>query len=227
MNGRQSSKSAVDNRAIWPYLNRTRIPPSMKDRLMYIQTEDTPNPQSMKFVPGVEILGASTLGMDFPAASAAQASPLAMALFEVDGVQSVFLGPDFVTVTKQDRVQWNHVKPVILGALADHLTARLPILTNNDGGHAAGATPLDEYDPDDRAIVEQIIELIETRVRPAVAADGGDIVFRHFEPKTGVVFLSLHGACSGCPSSSLTLKSGIENMLKHYVPEVSKVEAAL
>lgn len=192
---------------------------------MYIQTEDTPNPQSMKFLPGQAILGAGALGRDFPNAETANASPLASSLFDVDGVAGVFLGADFVTVTKYDSVDWRHVKPAILGAIADFLTADLPIIADDAAPATKPATSLDDYEEEDREIVEQIIELIDTRVRPAVAADGGDIVFQHYEPRTGVVFLSLHGSCSGCPSSTMTLKAGIENMLKHYVPEIVKVEA--
>lgn len=192
---------------------------------MFIQTENTPNPQSLKFLPGADVLGAGALGRDFPNAETAGASPLAAALFQIDGVAGVFLGADFVTVTKFESVDWRHVKPAVLGAIADFMTAGLPALDEKDAG-AKPATSLDEYEAEDREIVEQIIELIDTRVRPAVAADGGDIVFRHYEPRTGVVFLSLHGACSGCPSSTMTLKAGIENMLKHYIPEVVKVEAA-
>lgn len=200
---------------------------------MFIQTEDTPNPQSMKFLPGQAVLGldergAPALGIDFPTLESADASPLAQALFEIDGVMSVYLGADFVTVTKAEAVEWLHIKPAILGALADFLTAGLPVVKEGAqaGASNAPATSLDDYEGEDRETVEQIIDLIETRVRPAVAADGGDIVFKHFEPRTGVVFLSMHGACAGCPSSTMTLKSGIENMLKHYVPEVVKVEAA-
>lgn len=192
---------------------------------MFIQTEDTPNPQSMKFFPGQAILGASAVGMDFPSIETAKASPLAGALFEIEGVSGVFLGPDFVTVTKYESVDWRHVKPAILGAIADFLTAALPILAEGAAAARKPATSLDDYEEEDREIVEQIIELIDTRVRPAVSADGGDIAFQHYEPRTGVVFLSLHGSCSGCPSSTMTLKAGIENMLKHYVPEVVKVEA--
>lgn len=192
---------------------------------MFIETEDTPNPQSMKFLPGQPILGAGAPGRDFPNADTAGASPLAAAIFDIDGVAGVFLGADFVTVTKFESVDWRHVKPAILGAVADFLTAGLPVLAEGAAAAKRPATSLDDYEEEDRAIVEQIIELIDTRVRPAVAADGGDIVFQHYEPRTGVVFLSLHGSCSGCPSSTMTLKSGIENMLKHYVPEVVKVEA--
>lgn len=192
---------------------------------MFIQTEDTPNPQSMKFLPGQEILGRGALGLDFPNAKTAGASPLAAALFEIDGVAGVFLGADFLTVTKYEGTEWRHIKPSVLGAIADYLTAGLPILAESAAPARKPATSLDDYEEEDREIVEQIIELIDTRVRPAVAADGGDIVFQHYEPRTGVVFLSLHGSCSGCPSSTMTLKAGIENMLKHYVPEVVKVEA--
>jgi len=194
---------------------------------MFIQTEDTPNPLSMKFLPGREILGAASRGRDFPNRETASASPLATALFSIDGVEGVFFGPDFVTVTKAESADWRHVKPMTLGVIADHLIAGLPVLADdNPGAGRAPATSLDDYEAEDREVVEEIIRVIEERVRPAVAADGGDITFRHFEPRTGVVFLAMHGACAGCPSSSMTLKAGIENMLKHYVPEVVKVEAA-
>ena len=192
---------------------------------MFIQTEDTPNPHSMKFLPGQAVLGAGALGLDFPNEGAAGASPLAVALFEVDGVAGVYLGADFVTVTRHEGVDWMEVKPAVLGVIADHLAAGLPVIEEGAAGAGQTATSLDEYEGEDREIVEQIIDLIDTRVRPAVAADGGDIVFKHYEPRTGVVFLTMHGACAGCPSSTMTLKAGIENMLKHYVPEVVKVEA--
>ena len=193
---------------------------------MFIQTEDTPNPQSLKFLPGQEVLGAGALGMDFPTRETAMAgSPLASTLFETDGVMAVYLGADFITVTKTEAVEWQHIKPALLGAIADFFTAGLPVLSSEAQSTSAPATSLDEYEEEDRETVEQIMELIETRVRPAVAADGGDIIFKHFEPKTGVVFLKMQGACAGCPSSTMTLKSGIENMLKHYVPEVVSVEA--
>lgn len=193
---------------------------------MFIQTEDTPNPQSLKFLPGQPVLGVGALGVDFPTPEAAKASPLAATLFEIDGVMSVYIGGDFITVTKAEAVEWMHIKPAILGSIADFLTAGIPILAENmEAGSAAPSTPIEDYEGDDRETVEQILQLIETRVRPAVAADGGDIVFKHFEPRTGVVFLQLQGACAGCPSSTMTLKAGIENMLKHYVPEVASVEA--
>lgn len=200
---------------------------------MFIQTEDTPNPLSMKFIAdravlGLDANGRPAVGMDFPTEAAATVSPLAASLFAIDGVSGVFLGPDFVTVTKAEGVDWAHVKPAILGAIADFLTAGLPVVDAAAAGAAPArkpATSIDEYEGEDREIVEQIIDLIDTRVRPAVAADGGDIAFQHWEPRTGVVFVSLHGSCSGCPSSTMTLKAGIENMLKHYLPEIAKVEA--
>jgi Fe-S cluster biogenesis protein NfuA len=199
---------------------------------MFIQTEDTPNPQSMKFVPGQPVLGEGAMGVDFPTPeTAAAGSPLAAALFEIDGVAGVYLGADFVTVTKAEAAEWADVKSAALGAIADFLIAGLPVLNEDAAAGAANAaapaTPLEDYEGEDREVVEQIIQLIETRVRPAVAADGGDIVFKHFEPRTGVVFLTMQGSCSGCPSSTQTLKAGIENMLKHYVPEVVRVEAAV
>ena len=193
---------------------------------MFIQTEDTPNPQSMKFLPGQAVLGHGALGVDFPTMESAAASPLAQMLFETDGVMGVYLGADFITVTKAEAVEWLHIKPAILGSIADFFTAGLPVMKEGAAPSASPATPLEDYEGEDREVVEQIIELIETRVRPAVAADGGDIVFKHYEPRTGVVFLSMQGACAGCPSSTQTLKAGIENMLKHYVPEVVRVEAA-
>ncbi len=199
---------------------------------MFIETEDTPNPQSMKFLPGQAVLGLDAsgspqLGLDFPRPESAQTAPLARVLFEIDGVAGVYLGADFVTVTKADSVEWAHVKPAVLGAIADHLIAGLPVVEEGAASKKPETSSLDDYEGEDRETVAQIIELIDTRVRPAVAADGGDIVFRHFEPRTGVVFLSMHGACSGCPSSTMTLKAGIENMLRHYVPEVAKVEPVL
>lgn len=194
---------------------------------MFIQTEDTPNPQSMKFLPRQAILGEGSLGMDFPTIESATLSPLAEAMYSVDGVMGIYLGADFVTVTKDASVEWLHIKADLLGIMADFLTAGLPIMNDGAEQKPSSATPLEDYEGEDREVVEQIIELIDTRVRPAVAADGGDIVFHHFEPRTGVVFLSMRGACAGCPSSTYTLKAGIENMLKHYVPEVAKVEPVM
>ncbi|MEM8935753.1 MAG: NifU family protein [Pseudomonadota bacterium] len=194
---------------------------------MFIQTEDTPNPLSMKFSPGRAVLGEGKMGLDFPNAASAGAAPLAQALFAIDGVAGVYLGADFVTATKRDDVDWAHVKPAILGAIADFLTTGAPAVLDDEPAGADPATPLGDYEGDDREVVEQIIDLLETRVRPAVAADGGDITFQHWEPRTGVVFLKMQGACAGCPSSTMTLKSGVENLLKHFVPEVAKVEAAI
>ena len=194
---------------------------------MFIQTEDTPNPQSMKFLPGQAVLGEGKMGMDFPTLESAAISPLASALYDVDGVTSIFLGADFVTVTKDPSVEWHHIKPALLGAIADYLTAGLPVLNEGSVAEDLGTGSAEEYEGDDREIVEQIIELIDTRVRPAVAQDGGDIIFHKFIPGDGIVYLTMRGACAGCPSSTLTLKSGIENLLKHYVPEVTSVEAVM
>jgi len=197
---------------------------------MFIQTEDTPNPASLKFLPGRAVLGAGATGMDFPTPETAEAaSPLAAALFSVEGVTGVFLGADFVTVTKDETVDWPHVRPAVLGVIADHLAADLPVLPDGAEGAApqGGAGAAADYEGEDREIVEQIIELIETRVRPAVAADGGDIIFHKYEAEEGTVFLTMRGACAGCPSSTMTLKAGIENMLRHYVPEVNRVEAMM
>ncbi len=185
---------------------------------MFIQTESTPNPATLKFLPGREVLAAGAA--DFPTRASAEKSPLARRLFDIDGVAGVMFGPDFITVTKAGG-DWPQLKPVILGAIMEHFTQGLPVIE----GEAPAATAREEYDPADEEIVEQIKELLETRVRPAVAQDGGDIVFRGFESKTGTVFLNLRGSCAGCPSSTATLKNGIENMLRHYVPEVNAVEA--
>jgi Fe-S cluster biogenesis protein NfuA len=184
---------------------------------MFIETEGTPNPATLKFLPGREVMGAGTA--DFPSAEAAARSPLARALFALPGVCRVFLGADFVTVTKDWDTDWQMLRPQVLGAIMDHFMAGLPVI---EAGAEGGEDEV-EVAPEDREIVAQIRELIDTRVRPAVAMDGGDIVFRKFED--GIVHLRLQGACSGCPSSRATLKHGIENMLKHYVPEVVAVQA--
>ena len=185
---------------------------------MFIQTESTPNPATLKFLPGRAVL--SEGAADFPTRASAEKSPLALRLFEIEGVSGVMFGPDFITVTKSG-ADWPQLKPMILGAIMEHFTQGLPVIE----GDAATAGPREDYDPADEEIVVQIKELLETRVRPAVAQDGGDIVFRGFESKSGTVFLNLRGACAGCPSSTATLKNGIENMLRHYVPEVNAVEA--
>lgn len=181
---------------------------------MFIETEGTPNPATLKFLPGRDVMGAGTA--DFATATAAERSPLATALFALPGVARVFLGGDFVTVTKSDVLSWQALKPQVLGAIMEHFVAGRPVI---EGDEAAAA---EDVAPEDAEIVAQIKELIDTRVRPAVAADGGDIVFRGF--REGVVRLHMQGSCSGCPSSSATLKHGIENMLRHYVPEVIAVE---
>lgn len=193
---------------------------------MFIQTEPTPNPDTMKFLPGLPVAG--DLGpFDFPDIASARMSLLARALFQVDGVERVFLGRDFVSINKDTDRDWKHVKPMILAAIMDHFMAGLPIV--EDGAVAASEATDDDtvYEGAVAEIVEEIRELIETRVRPAVAQDGGDIIFHRFEPETGIVHLSMRGACAGCPSSTMTLKQGIENMLKTYVPEVTAVEAVL
>jgi Fe-S cluster biogenesis protein NfuA len=192
------------------------LEPVAEEISMFIQTEATPNPATLKFLPGQTVLPTGTL--DLRSRDEATRSPLAQALFSIEGVSGVFLGSDFVSVTKAEG-EWQHLKPAILGAIMEHFTAGTPILQ----GDADTADLSDEFfDPADEETVANIKELIETRVRPAVAGDGGDITFRGF--KDGVVFLSMKGACSGCPSSTATLKHGIENMLRHYVPDVQAVE---
>lgn len=192
---------------------------------MFIQTEPTPNPDTIKFLPGQEVVG--DLGpFDFANAEAARASLLARALFQVDGVEGVFLGSDFVSVSKDTEKDWKHIKPMILAAIMDHYMAGLPVIEESLLSDEASADT-SSYTEEQTEIVDEIRELIDTRVRPAVAQDGGDIIFHRFEPDTGIVHLSMRGACAGCPSSTMTLKHGIENMLKAYVPEVTAVEAVL
>jgi NFU1 iron-sulfur cluster scaffold homolog, mitochondrial len=181
---------------------------------MFIETEGTPNPATLKFLPGRDVMGAGTA--DFAAAETAGRSPLAGALFALPGVARVFLGGDFVTVTKTDDTDWQSLKPQVLGAIMEHFVAGRPVIEGED------AAAHEDVLPEDAEIVTQIKDLLDTRVRPAVAGDGGDIVFRGY--RDGVVKLHMQGACSGCPSSSATLKHGIENMLRHYVPEVQRVE---
>lgn len=183
---------------------------------MFIETEGTPNPATLKFLPGQEILGDKTA--DFADADAALISPLAEALFGLPGVARVFLGADFVTVTKTPDTEWQALKPQVLGLLMDHLVSNRPILRENV------ALDAEDVDPADAEIVAQIKELLDQRIRPAVAGDGGDIIFRGF--RDGVVSLKMQGSCAGCPSSTATLKHGIENMLKHYIPEVVSVTQA-
>ncbi|WP_085340000.1 NifU family protein [Aquidulcibacter paucihalophilus] len=190
---------------------------------MFIQTEATPNPATLKFLPGRDVHPAGAI--EFNDVQAASASPLATALFKVEGVRRVFFGSDFITVTKSAEVDWPHIKPSLLGAIMDTFLTGLPIVTASvalEPVSSAGS-----YIGDAAQIVREIEELLTTRVRPAVAQDGGDIDFDRFEPETGTVYLRLRGSCAGCPSSTITLKQGIENMLKHYVPEVLRVEQAL
>lgn len=187
---------------------------------MFIQTEPTPNPATMKFLPGEPVLPDGTA--NFSNADAVQGrSPLAENLFRVDGVAGVFFGSDFVTVTKDDMAEWQILKPSILGVIMEHYVSGAPIMT----GAAAPDSGAPEVAAEDQEVVAQIVELLDTRVRPAVAQDGGDIIFHGFE--NGVVMLEMHGACAGCPSSTATLKHGIENMLRHYVPEVMEVRAVM
>ncbi len=180
---------------------------------MFIQTESTPNPLTLKFTPGVDVMGTGTAF--FTNAEDASISPLALSLFTIDDVTAIFLGGDFVTVTKNEASHWEALKPIILTTIMDHFVAGKPVIVRT--------AEVSATNEDDSDLVKQIKELIETRVRPAVAQDGGDIIFRGFE--NGIVQLELHGSCSGCPSSTVTLKNGIETMLKHYVPEVIAVEA--
>ncbi len=180
---------------------------------MFIQTEATPNPATLKFLPGKSVLGTGT--RDFKAAAEAGDSPLARRLFEQDGVKAVFLGSDFISVTKGD-IEWQHLKPALLGAIMEHYLSGAPVV-----GTDAAAVSDEDFAPEDGDIVETIKELLETRVRPAVAQDGGDITFQGF--RDGIVSLHMRGACAGCPSSTATLRHGIENLLKHFVPEVREV----
>ena len=182
---------------------------------MFIQTESTPNPATLKFLPGQTVLEMGTA--DFPSVEAAEKSPLAARVYSVEGVTGVFFGNDFVTVTKADTVDWDHIKPALLGAIMEHFQSGEPVMSGDHepvSGHA-------DHNEEDGPIVNQIKELLDSRVRPAVAQDGGDITFHGFD--RGVVYLHMQGACAGCPSSTLTLKMGIENRSRHYIPEVTEV----
>ena len=182
---------------------------------MFIQTESTPNPATLKFLPGQTVLELGTA--DFPRVEAGMKSPLASRIFATGNVTGVFFGTDFVTVTKDESAQWDHIKPGILGAIMEHYQSGAAVMDGEakaGGGHA-------EHTGEDGDIVRQIKELLDSRVRPAVAQDGGDITFHGFE--RGIVYLHMQGACAGCPSSTLTLKMGIENLLRHYIPEVLEV----
>jgi Fe-S cluster biogenesis protein NfuA len=183
---------------------------------MFIQTEETPNPATLKFLPGRDVMTGDTA--NFEDRESARRSPLAERLFQIDGVNGVFLGADFITVSKAGEKEWYLLKPAILGVIMEHFTAGRPIILASETAAQDAAA-----EEEDDEIVAQIRELIDTRVRPAVAQDGGDIVFRGFD--NGVVYLHMQGACSGCPSATATLKMGIENMLRHYIPEVMEVRA--
>ena len=183
---------------------------------MFIQTEATPNPATLKFLPGREVLGDRVA--DFRTPEEAAHSPLAQRLFAIDGVKGVFLGSDFISVTKDGR-DWPHLKPAILGAVMEHFLTGAPVIDEAAG--AAPAGPSEFFEEKDAETVATIKELIETRIRPAVAGDGGDITFRGF--RDGIVYLDMKGACSGCPSSTATLRHGIQNLLRHYVPDVVEV----
>ncbi len=189
---------------------------------MFIQTEATPNPDTLKFLPGREVMADGGV-REFTTAEDALESELARALFEIDGVVRVFFGPDFLTVSKAGAgVEWTHVKAPILAVIMEHFSSGqqlFAVAQAAGAGHEAG-----DYEGDAAQVVLEIKDLLDTRIRPAVAQDGGDILFSRFEPDTGVVYLHMKGACAGCPSSTATLKSGVENMLKHYVPEVTAVE---
>ncbi len=186
---------------------------------MFIQIESTPNPSTLKFLPGKTVLDEGTL--DFRSPTGAEKSPLAQRLFAIPGVTGVFFGQDFITVTA-DVEDWSHIKPSILGGIMEHFVTGMPILLD-DAEETSDSEGSEFFDEDDRAMVDTIKELLETRVRPAVAQDGGDITFRGFQD--GVVYLNMRGACAGCPSSTATLKNGIENLLRHFVPGVEEVRA--
>lgn len=191
---------------------------------MFIETETTPNPATLKFLPGEIVMASGT--REFTSPEAAAASPLAEALFDLGDVTGVFFGKDFISVTAAPGVEWSQLKPQVVAMLLDHFVSQAPLFNGPDAsGIAVPAEDADHGDdPADADIVEQIKELLETRVRPAVANDGGDIIYRGF--REGVVYLQMQGACAGCPSSTATLKHGIEGLLKHYVPEVIEVRAA-
>ena len=183
---------------------------------MFIQTEDTPNPETLKFIPGSVIL--KTGSADFSSKESTSDSPLASRLFDIDGVSRVFLATDFISVTKDPQLDWNNLKPSILRGIMEHYSSGLPAINEIEDKQSVS------INVEDTETIKQIKDLLETRVRPAVAMDGGDITFCSFE--SGVVTLQMKGACAGCPSSTATLKMGIENMLRHYIPEVTEVRAA-
>jgi Fe-S cluster biogenesis protein NfuA len=191
---------------------------------MFIQTQPTPNPASLKFLPGQDV--SPSTPYEFISADEASASPLASALFALNGVKNVFLGSDFISLTKSDEADWAVLKPQALAAIMDHFVSGAPVIADVARAEAPALEDDVVYEGETAEIVAEIKELIATRVRPAVANDGGDIIFKRFDVDTGIVHLSMRGACSGCPSSTATLKQGVENLLRHYVPEVTAVEAA-
>lgn len=191
---------------------------------MFIQTQPTPNPATLKFLPGREVSPATAY--EFISLEEASASPLATALFALNGVKGVFLGADFVSITKTDEADWAVIKPQALAAIMDHFVSGAPVIADVTKSEPPAVEDDVVYEGETAEIVAEIKELIATRVRPAVANDGGDIIFKRFDVDTGIVHLTMRGACSGCPSSTLTLKQGVENLLRHYVPEVTAVEAA-
>ncbi|GAQ81608.1 NifU-like domain-containing proteins [Klebsormidium nitens] len=215
-----SSSGRTEQQTLWPRgspLISSVFATGIQQRSMFIQTQSTPNPASLMFLPGQKVLEDGSA--DIENARAAMASPLAKALFRIDGVVRVFYGSDFVTVTKRDDINWSTLKPDIFAAIMDFFASGEPLFTDKAG--MAADTAIHE---DDDEVVAMIKELLETRIRPAVQEDGGDIMYKSYDPDSGIVKLKMQGACSGCPSSSVTLKSGIQNMLMHYVPEVQGVE---
>ncbi len=192
---------------------------------MFIQTESTPNPRTLKFLPGRDVLGGGS--RDYADPEAATDSPLAQAVFAVDGVERVYLSGDFLTVTKAEGIEWPHLKPHVLAAIMDHFTSGRPVLVDAAEGKGDSEEADIAYEGEAADIVKEIKEIIDARVRPAVARDGGDITFHSWDHEHGVVKLNMRGSCAGCPSSTLTLKQGIENMLRHYVPEVTRVEQVM
>lgn len=185
---------------------------------MFIQTEATPNPETLKFIPGRDVYRGGVL--EFHNRTAADNSPFAQNLFAIEGVKSVMFGADFISVTKSSNIEWRHIKPEILGNIMDGFMGNMPIWI----GSNEEIKQAPKYEGEAAQIVAEIEDLLENRVRPSVAQDGGDIEFERFDIDSGVVYLRMRGACSGCPSSAITLKSGVENMIKHYVPEVTRVE---
>ncbi|KAJ9540228.1 hypothetical protein OSB04_026734 [Centaurea solstitialis] len=213
--------TSFTSRPVFPYASSGLVNFAGQRRTMFIQTQSTPNPLSLMFYPGKPVMEVGSA--DFPNARTAMNSPLAKALYGIDGITRVFYGSDFVTVTKSEDASWDFLKPEIFAAIMDFYSSGEPLFL--DASTAASKdTAIHE---DDSEIVAMIKELLETRIRPAVQDDGGDIEYIGFDPESGVVKLKMQGACSGCPSSSVTLKSGIENMLMHYVPEVKSVEQEL